>query len=171
MRTVKLNSNESTYSFTLSPEYTPSRDGAEFLGWATAADATTAEYGEGQSVPVNMEEEKFDLYAVWQKNKTTITLSYDVLDGTPAIPSVDQTVTQGESATFTVTSTFPTKEGQYQFLGWSYTAKTGDELKLSDVEVQAGAEITISRSTTLYAIYGKTTPTIGGGGSGSGFDN
>ena len=171
VRTVKLNSNESTYSFMLSSEYTPSRDGAEFLGWATAADATTAEYGEGQSVPVNMEEEKFDLYAVWQKNKTTITLSYDVLDGTPTIPSVDQTVTQGESATFTVTSTSPTKEGQYQFLGWSYTAKTGDELKLSDVEVQAGAEITISRSTTLYAIYGKTTPTIGGGGSGSGFDN
>lgn len=171
MRTVKLNSNESTYSFMLSSEYTPSRDGAEFLGWATAADATTAGYREGQSVPVNMEEENFDLYAVWQKNKTTITLSYDVLDGTPAIPSVDQTVTQGESATFTVTSTSPTKEGQYQFLGWSYTAKTGDELKLSDVEVQAGAEITISRSTTLYAIYGKTTPTIGGGGSGSGFDN
>lgn len=171
VRTVKLNSNEPTYSFMLSSEYTPSRDGAEFLGWATVADAPTAEYGEGQSVPVNMEEEKFDLYAVWQKNKTTITLSYDVLDGTPTIPSVDQTVTQGESATFTVTSTFPTKEGQYQFLGWSYTAKTGDELKLSDVEVQAGAEITISRSTTLYAIYGKTTPTIGGGGSGSGFDN
>ena len=76
VRTVKLNSNESTYSFTLSPEYTPSRDGAEFLGWATAADATTAEYGEGQSVPVNMEEEKFDLYAVWQKNLQRIICNF-----------------------------------------------------------------------------------------------
>jgi uncharacterized repeat protein (TIGR02543 family) len=170
VKTINLNSTETAYSFTLAAEYTPTRENYDFVGWATTAEADAAAYAEGTAVAVDLTQATLDLYAVWKSKQTTITLSYDVLDGTPAIDAVTETVNVGESVTLTLSSTAPVKAGQYQFLGWSTTKKT-EEVKLADVEYVAGSTITISQSTTLYALYGKTTAVIGGGGSSSGFDN
>lgn len=258
MKTVTLNSNDPTYSFTLASDYTPTYDGHTFLGWATTTDATTVAYAEGTSVSIDMTKD-LDLYAVWEKVVTwkwiyhlndgqepnpnnayfttwtgynsawqdgvqrplpnvkpvkegyifkgwamsangevkyqagdkvtldennpelnfyavwevateTIILSYNLEGGEGSIPNQSATVKSGEKATFTASTIRPTKEGQWIFLGWSYTSK-GGEGTTDDVNVQAGESLEISQSTTLYAIYGKTTPTIGGGGSGSGWDN
>lgn len=167
---VSLGSNSTPYAFTLASEYTPVREGYTFKGWAVAANATEATYVAGDAISIDMTKNVTDLYAVWEEDTVTIVLSYDVVDGTGTIPSQSQKVKAGESATFKISSTAPKKEGQYQFLGWSSTRKTEDGT-LADVEFSPGDKITISASKTLYAIYGKTTPTIGGGGSGSGWDD
>lgn len=151
------------------PTIAPVKDGYTFKGWALTAGGEV-KYNVGDKVTLDRNNPNLTFYAVWEEATVTIVLSYDVVDGTGTIPSQSQTVKIGEKATFTVSTTAPKKEGQYQFLGWSYTRKTEDGV-LADVDVQAGDIIQISESKTLYAIYGKTTPTIGGGGSGSGWDD
>lgn len=84
-----------------------------------------------------------------------ITLSYDANSGTGAPASESKTVTKGQSATFTVSNTVPTREG-YTFKGWS-TAKDGQ------VAYTGGNSITISKSTTLYAVWEENTPDPGPG--------
>lgn len=84
-----------------------------------------------------------------------ITLSYDANGGTGAPASETKTVTKGQKATFTVSSTVPTREG-YTFKGWS-TAKDGQ------VAYTGGNSITISKSTTLYAVWEENTPDPGPG--------
>lgn len=46
----------------------------------------------------------------------------------------------GTSATFSVTTEKPAKEGQYQFLGWSYARNTSDTPDLANV-IAPGAEV------------------------------
>ena len=77
-----------------------------------------------------------------------ITLSYDANGGAPA--SETKTVTKGQKATFTVSSTVPTREG-YTFKGWS-TVKGGE------VAYTGGDSITISKDTTLYAVWEEKAP-------------
>lgn len=64
-------------------------------------------------------------------------------------------MTKGQSATFTVSSTVPTREG-YTFKGWS-TVKGGE------VAYTGGNSITISKDTTLYAVWEENTPDPGPG--------
>lgn len=68
---------------------------------------------------------------------------------------ITKTVTKGQSATFTVSSTVPTREG-YTFKGWS-TVKGGE------VAYTGGNSITISKDTTLYAVWEENTPDPGPG--------
>ena len=84
-----------------------------------------------------------------------ITLTYDANGGTGAPASETKTVTKGQSATFTVSSTVPTREG-YTFKGWS-TVKGGE------VAYTGGNSITISKDTTLYAVWEENTPDPGPG--------
>ena len=82
-------------------------------------------------------------------------LTYDANGGTGAPASETKTVTKGQSATFTVSSTVPTREG-YTFKGWS-TVKGGE------VAYTGGNSITISKDTTLYAVWEENTPDPGPG--------
>lgn len=79
-----------------------------------------------------------------------ITLSYDANGGTGAPASETKTVTKGQKATFTVSSTVPTRE-DYTFQGWS-TVKGGE------VAYTGGDSITISKDTTLYAVWEEKAP-------------
>ena len=79
-----------------------------------------------------------------------ITLSYDANGGTGAPASETKTVTKGQKATFTVSSTVPTRE-DYTFQGWS-TVKGGQ------VAYTGGDSITISKDTTLYAVWEEKAP-------------
>lgn len=90
----------------------PTRNGYNFLGWATTSTATTAEYIPGGSYTANA---SATLYAVWEV--ITYTVSYNANGGTGA-PSSQ---TKSYDIALTLSSTIPTREG-YTFIGWATTS-------------------------------------------------
>lgn len=123
----------------------PTRSGYTFLGWSTSSTATSATYSAGGSYTANS---SATLYAVWQKNATTYTVSYNANGGSGA-PAA-QTKTHG--VTLNLSSTKPTRSG-YTFLGWS-TSSTATSATYS-----AGGSYTANASVTLYAVWSYNTPT------------
>lgn len=79
--------------------------------------------------------------------EVTYTLNYNTKGGTPTINA--QTITNNTgSATFTISSTVPSKEG-FNFLGWSATDGGA-------VAYNPGGSLTTSNeSTTIYAVWEK----------------
>ncbi|MDY0292915.1 MAG: InlB B-repeat-containing protein [Desulfuromonadaceae bacterium] len=63
----------SSHSFTVSSS-TPTRSGYTFLGWSTSSSATSATYTGGSSISVSYNGSK-TLYAVWQQNVTSYTVT------------------------------------------------------------------------------------------------
>lgn len=98
-----------------------------------------------------------------------VTLNYDLNGGSGTFNSVS--VDNGE--TVTISSTVPIKSGD-TFLGWSTSADTGV------VEYEPGDTITLTRSTTLYAVWensmlylfnnGLDNTAVTGGWTNSGWD-
>ena len=80
----------------------------------------------------------------YQKNKT-YKLSYNANGGSGA-PSAQSDTNPNGSATFTVSSTVPTRAG-YKFLGWSTSNSA------SSASYAGGSSITITSNTTLYAVW------------------
>ena len=117
----------------------PQRSGYTFLGWATSANATSAQYSAGDLLSENG---NVTLYAVWRQNApTTYTVSYSANGGSGAPSS--QTHTSG--AAHTVTSTIPTRFG-YTFVGWGTTSSaTSGYLP--------GQSFSVTSNRTLYAIW------------------
>lgn len=88
-------------------------------------------------------------YYIFQEKaqEVTYTLNYDTKGGTPTIAADSKTSSTG-SATFTISSTVPSKEG-FNFLGWSTTDG-------GSVEYDPGDSFTTSVQTnTLYAVWEK----------------
>ena len=75
-------------------------------------------------------------------------LGYDANNGTNAPDGSSAEIVAGNSATFTIRDSVPTKTG-YDFLGWS-TNKDA-----TSAEYSSGGSITISSNTTLYAVWKK----------------
>ena len=75
-------------------------------------------------------------------------LGYDANNGTNAPDGSSAEIVAGDSATFTISDSVPTKTG-YDFLGWS-TNKDA-----TSAEYSSGGSITISSNTTLYAVWKK----------------
>lgn len=153
VKTVQLNSNTTPYSFTLASEYTPNHKDAEFLGWATTTDATTATYKEGASVSVDMEKESLDLYAVWGEKKYDFSITYNLNGGV----GVDNSYTakwSGKRTNGTIQNLggTATKEG-YEFKGWGLTADATEPV----------TSITLDKNNpdvTVYAVWEKAQTTI-----------
>ncbi len=125
----------------------PTRSGYTFLGWSTSSSATSATYAPGTSIKIS---KNTTLYAVWSKN--TYTLSYDANGGNGA-PSA-----QSGNTSYTISNTKPTRSG-YTFLGWSTSSSA------TSASYIPGSTISISKNTTLYAVWSKTnintnTPTL-----------
>lgn len=85
-------------------------------------------------------------------NETDYVLSYNANGGTGA-PSQQKSTTTTGSATFTISSTKPTRTG-YTFKGWAKTASA------TSADYQPGGSITISANTTLYAVWQINTYTV-----------
>lgn len=75
-------------------------------------------------------------------------LGYDANNGTNAPDGSSAEIVAGDSATFTISNSVPTRTG-YDFLGWS----TNKDATSS--EYSSGGSITISSNTTLYAVWKK----------------
>ena len=117
----------------------PTRSGYEFLGWATSANAGTAQYQPGGSYTANA---NATLYAVWKKIPVTYTVSYNANGGSGA-PSAQ---TKTENKALTLSTTKPTRNG-YEFLGWATSANAGT------AQYQPGGSYTANANVTLYAVW------------------
>jgi len=122
----------------------PTRSGYTFKGWSTSSTATSATYSAGGSYTTNA---SATLYAVWSKNPSTYTITYNANGGSGA-PAA-QTKTHG--VTLNLSSTKPTRSG-YTFKGWS-TSSTATSATYS-----AGGSYTANASATLYAVWSYNTP-------------
>ncbi len=80
--------------------------------------------------------------------KFPVYLGYDANKGTNAPDGSSAEIVAGNSATFTISNSVPTRTG-YDFLGWS-TNKDA-----TSAEYSSGGSITISSNTTLYAVWKK----------------
>lgn len=81
---------------------------------------------------------------------TEFTLSYDTQGGSTAPAS--QTATGTTSASFTISSTVPTRDG-YSFEGWATSAGGA-------VSYQPSETITVTGDVTLYAVWSAQTCTV-----------
>ncbi len=127
----------------------PTREGYRFLGWSTDKSATAGTYATGAQFKNNT---NTVLYAVWQRNRYTITFNANGGTGAPSA----QTKIHG--LPLTLSSQKPTRSG-YKFLGWSTNkyAKSGT--------YASGGQFKISKTTTLYAVWKANGATLNVGGS------
>ena len=123
----------------------PTRSGYKFLGWSTSSTATSPTYTAGGSYTANA---NATLYAVWEKNPTQYTVSYNANGGSGAPASQ----TKSENVAITLSSTKPTRSG-YTFLGWS-TSSTA-----TAPTYYPGSSYTANASVTLYAVWEKLPET------------
>ena len=123
----------------------PTRSGYKFLGWSTSSTATSPTYTAGGSYTANA---NATLYAVWEKNPTQYTVSYNANGGSGAPASQ----TKSENVAITLSSTKPTRSG-YTFLGWS-TSSTA-----TSPTYYPGSSYTTNASVTLYAVWEKLPET------------
>ena len=75
-------------------------------------------------------------------------LGYDANNGTNAPDGSSAEIVAGDSATFTISNSVPTRTG-YDFLGWA------TDKDATSAEYSSGGSITISSNTTLYAVWKK----------------
>lgn len=135
-------------------ETRPTREGHEFVGWATSRTGPMvywpgAVYEDGVDVT---------LYAVWTaQEKETFTVRYDANGGTNA-PAA-QTAEIGKR--IYMTSEEPVREG-YTFLGWSTSRGSGGSTSSGGFQFGAGflaKGIGFTGDTTLYAVWEEDVPT------------
>ncbi|MBR3131862.1 InlB B-repeat-containing protein [Candidatus Saccharibacteria bacterium] len=128
------------------PNTEPTRNGYTFLGWANASTATSPDYAAGAEVTLDNNK---TLYAIWSKIITTLTLNFNLNGAEGTINSVICNIDiDNPTCIVIIPNIIPTRNG-YTFLGWADT-NTAEE---ADDDYVAGAEITLSESKILYAVW------------------
>lgn len=136
--------------------------GKQFVGWDTDASADSVVYDAGDSLTM-VEDEV--VYAVYEDADNVI-LTYDANGGSGEPLPDDSGIAEGTEATFTVSSTEPTKPG-FIFKGWA------DTKEALEPDYKAGNEIKTTTDKTIYAVWeAEVTDTIvltydANGGSGA----
>lgn len=115
----------------------PTKIGHIFKGWAISNSSSTVKYYSGDIYEENSD---VTLYAVWEKEKYTIT--YNANGGTNAPNSQLQIYEEP----LKITNEQPVKDG-YTFMGWTYTSSS------TVVRYQSGSTYEENRSRTLYAVW------------------
>lgn len=126
----------------------PSRDGFTFTGWNTKVDGSGTGYAAGASFTPDG---NITLYAQWiQIVPDEFTLTYNANGGSGA------PAPQTGSGSVTLSSAKPTRSG-YTFLGWA-TSSTA-----TSAQYQPGESFSLTKNTTLYAVWQKNgeTPSQG----------
>ena len=126
------------------PTTQPTRANYQFLGWADAADATTAAYSAGDTLTLDSNK---TIYAIWAPIHV---LSFD-LNTTGATGTFDDIECYSSDLSDTscmvqIPSDEPTKEGVI-FFGW------GESSDVKVVAYQPGEELTLSGDKILYAVW------------------
>lgn len=129
---------------TLSTQW-PSREGYTFMGWSVKKVYESGDmlYAPGASFPTDG---NVTLYAIWQKNAATYTVTYNANGGSGA----PATQTKTENVALTLSNTKPTRNG-YTFKGWA-TSSTA-----TTAQYQPGDSYTANADVTLYAVWKKNT--------------
>ena len=125
----------------------PQRADYDFLGWATASNATVPEYQPGGQFNIGVGDKT--LYAVWERQ--TYTLSYNANGGSGA--PLDQEVPVNTAAN--ISSIIPVFPG-HDFRGWALTASA------TTAQYQPGGTIFMDSDIQLYAVWAPNTRTITG---------
>lgn len=115
----------------------PSRTGYTFLGWGTAANATTVSYSPNSVYTGNAE---LKLFAIWRIN--TYSVTYNANGGTGAPASQTKTY----NVNLTLATGKPTRTG-YTFQGWGTSAGA------TTVAYNPGSTYTGNTALALYAIW------------------
>ena len=121
----------------------PTRTGYTFRGWSTSSTATSATYYKNGSDMTHMKyitNSNALLYAVWEKNKYTISYNANGGESAPA----NQTKIYGTA--LTLTSAIPTRTN-YDFVNWN-TKSDGTGTSYS-----SGGSYTVNEKATLYAVW------------------
>ena len=146
-------SDNGDFVFTL-PNYEPTRDGYEFVGWSTSPSATTADYQPGDNITATTA--NTTLYAVWVQ-PVTYTTTFNAGEGATLVDDENlngSSSMSGVSTTGSYTFTLPsaTKNG-WDLIGWD--TATGVVIPA----YRAGGEFTTSTAdNTLYAIWEESCP-------------
>ena len=116
------------------------RDDYYFLGWATSATATAAEYKSGNKIVMN---KNLTLYAVWKYALPMPKLVFNVNGGTGTAPKSLSAV-PGNSVVVPKASL---SRENYYFLGWSTSATAQTAM------YKSGDEVVLYEDGTLYAVW------------------
>ena len=146
--------SKTSHTFTVSST-TPSRSGYTFLGWSTSSTATSSSYSGGSSISVTYNGSK-TLYAVWEENVSTITIT--VYKGNWAsfkLLGVDTSNVTSSSKKYTVNA------GQSIDVDWYGSSSTTSGSQSS------GYITTMTYSSSNYNMVKGTSLSYPGGGSDS----
>ena len=121
---------------------------------ADAADGVVLTYNDmakigvsNSSYALKLEDNKIKLTQTSSgETKYPVYLGYDANNGTNAPDGSSAEIVAGNSATFTISNSVPTRTG-YDFLGWA------TDKDATSAEYSSGGSITISSNTTLYAVW------------------
>lgn len=125
----------------------PTRDGYDFLGWATSSTATTAEYPAGAKFTPTANS---TLYAVWEAATVTYTITLNANGGTfsDGNVTISYEVEEGEVFSIPLLSfADQTFEGK-MLLGWALSSNS------IDVDYETIDTITPTSDMILYAVWG-----------------
>jgi len=117
------------------------KEGCKFIGWSYTADGNIDIY-DGSIFKASTKLTTITLYAIWERNKTTI-----VYERNGASGAMKNQVIEAASVAY-LTECKYTKENQY-FVGWALTA-TGEPVYANNAHFQAGGE---SETVFLYAVF------------------
>ena len=134
-------------SVTVKFDPAPTREGYQFLGWAEEPDAQTPSYMGSESDHFEMGAENVTLYAVWQQNPGTYTVTYDANGGTGEVPTDYSAYAAG--AEVRVQFTPEPSRDNCSFLGWAETQTATDPTYTS-----SKPSFTMGKANvTLYAVW------------------
>ena len=160
-----------THGVTLTLSSTkPTRDGYIFQGWGTSSTATTVSYAAGASYTANS---GTTLYAIWKQNAqytvtfdgnvNNLTGGYGYLLATFKKKTVSNVPAAVKGSTVTLPEG-PTATGnggmfiKWTFVGWSTDATASGQ---NPPAYKPGETITVTKDTTLYALWYYTSTTTG----------
>lgn len=127
----------------------PSRDDYEFMGWGISSSSTAVKFDPGATYG---EDKDITLYAIWRREiKLTFDPNGGMIGNAYSSTSIKYLYNDESDKTFTISSyDTPNRDG-YTFIGWNI------DQNATTASYLIGSSITISKNTTLYAVWKDTS--------------